>query len=150
MPAIEHNGCLWRAMEDTCPEIKRGRDFRALVLSAPADSSSLNNAFGGWLEGNAAVAPDGSVVDLPCVDYRKRDGEYAAIVRTPDDKREASFSPDNLALFPGGRKKYTICRDPADRTYLTLWNAVAPENRNYHVARARHPPILVKSRDARD
>ena len=168
MPVVEHNGRLWRAMEDMYPEIKWGRNFRALMLSAPVDADLLkadswticppiagdpawlNGAFGGWLEGNALVAPDESVVDLLRVDYRAGDGEYAAMVRVSDDGREASFSLEDFVRFPGGCKKFTVRRDPSDGTYWTFSNAVAPGNEDYNVERARNLLVLMKSSDLRE
>jgi len=167
MPVVEQNGRLWRAMEDMYPEIKWGRNFRALTVSAEVDSDLLdagswtvstrlpgnpdwlNGDFGGWLEGNAVVDPDGHVVDILRVDYRKGDGEYAAIVRLSDDGTRGTFSPDDFVRFPGGCKKFTIRRDAADGTYWTLSNVVAKGYEDYNVERARNTLALMRSSDLR-
>ena len=91
MPVIEHAGRLWRSMEDPHPEITWGRALRAFVMSVPVDADLLqaeswrssmklacdtawlNGHFGGWLEGNAVVAPDGVVVDMLRVDCKASD-----------------------------------------------------------------------------
>ena len=167
MPVVEHDGKLWRAMEDMYPVQKWGRNFRALMFSASvdddlldarswtfseplaSDGSLLGGAFGGWLEGNAVVTPDGGIVDILRVDYRKGDGEYAAIVRVSPDGRTLSFTPDDFVRFPGGCKKFTIRRDPEDGTYWTLSNAVGPGHESYNVERARNLLVLMKSSDLR-
>ena len=82
MPVIEHNGRLWRAFEWRNPPIAWGINYRAGMLSAPADSDLLNSAswisteflsssrlwnggdMGAWLEGNAVVTPGGEMVDV--------------------------------------------------------------------------------------
>ena len=135
VPVVEHAGRLWRAMED---EASGAREFRPFMVSAradsdllradnwtmsarlPGDSSWLGGEFGGWLEGNAVVGPDGHMVDILRVDYRKGGGEYAAIVRVSDDGREASFNSNDFVRFPGGCKKFSIRRDPVEGTYWTL------------------------------
>ncbi len=165
VPVVEHDGRLWRAMED---EISGAREFRAFMVSAgtdsdlldaeswttstrlPGDPSLLSGEFGGWLEGNAVVGQDGHMVDILRVDYRKGGGEYAAIVRISDDGRESSFSPDDFVLFPGGCKKFTIRRDPVDGTYWTLSNMVADGFEEYNVERARNLLVLMKSSDLRE
>ncbi|TVQ19838.1 MAG: exo-alpha-sialidase [Spirochaetaceae bacterium] len=165
VPVVEYGGRLWRAMED---EVKGAREFRAFMVSAAADSdlmdatswttstrlardpSWLGGGFGGWWEGNAVVGPDGHVVDILRVDYRKGDGEYAAIVRIFDDGKQASFTTDDLVRFPGGCKKFTIRRDPRDGTYWTLSNMVAEGFEDYNVERARNLLVLMKSSDLRE
>ena len=165
VPVVEHNGRLWRAMED---ETRGAREFRALVVCADAESDLLDadnwtistrlprdpfwlgGNSGGWWEGNAVVAPDGHVVDVLRVDYRKGDGEYAAIVRVSDDGRQATFSTEDFVRFPGGCKKFTIRRDPRDGTYWTLSNAIGPGHESYNVERARNLLVLMKSGDLRE
>src|SRR5690606_17282690 len=87
MPVIEHGGRLWRAMERRVPASGWAPNFRAGMMSIPADGdlldasqwrfsnllpgqpSWLGGGFGGWLEGNAVVDPAGNLVNLLRVDH---------------------------------------------------------------------------------
>ncbi|MGH9342799.1 MAG: sialidase family protein, partial [Terriglobia bacterium] len=91
VPIVQKNGRVWRAMEFH-PAGPWGH-FKAFVLSAPANSNLLdpknwsmteqlpypqNESEGDtWLEGNAVIAPDGSILDILRVD----DIEKAAILK---------------------------------------------------------------------
>ncbi len=65
-------------------------------------------------EGNAVVAPDGSIVDMLRVDQRER----VAILRLSG--KELKF--DRFIYFPGGSKKFTIRFDPQTKLYWSLVN----------------------------
>lgn len=138
MPVVIHNGRIWRTMEDEQGGDRWGHWFRALMMSAPVDAdplvaanwtstnaiardpSWLGGRFGGWLEGNAVVAPDGRMVNILRV--AGLEGK-AAVVRISDDGKKASFDPDSGFLdFPGGTKKFLIRRDPRSGTYWALSN----------------------------
>ncbi len=168
MPVVEQRGRLWRAMEDMHPEAKWGVNFRAFMMSAPADADLLRAAswtssnrlrvdqrwldgrFGGWLEGNAVVDPDGNVVDVLRADYRVGDRELAAIVRIDPSGRRASFDPErDFVELPGGCKKFTIRFDGESRLYWTLSNIMTPESRGYNVERTRNTLALLSSPDLR-
>ena len=168
MPVVEHDGRLWRAMEDMYPTVKWGVNFRALIASADADkdllsadswtltnpvacnTAWLDSTFGGWLEGNAVVNPAGGVVDMLRVDYREGDGEYAAIVSISEDGREAGFREEDFVRFPGGCKKFSVRKDPVSDGYWTLSNIVAPGFEEYNVERTRNTLALMRSKDLRD
>lgn len=82
VPVIEHDGRVWRAVEEVVNDLKWPRHFAALMLSAPAgadllDARNWTRSNGvtftetwlpgrrpGWLEGNAVVTPEGGVVDF--------------------------------------------------------------------------------------
>jgi len=138
VPILAHNGRLWRAMERRQPPTGWGITFCAGMFSAPEDADLLNATnwttsnflpgdaqwlggdFGGWLEGNAVLTPDGRVVDLLRVDNSHLP-EKAAIVDITQDGRTASFNPETgFVDFPGGAKKFTIRFDPVTRMYWTL------------------------------
>ncbi len=158
VPVVEHNGRLWRAMEYH-PEGPWG-SFQAFVLSAPIDADLLDakswtfterlpfpaDASPGknWLEGNAVVAPDGSLLDVLRVD----NVEKAAIVRVDGNK----LIFDHLVDFPGGSKKFTIRFDPASRRYWTLSNPALPqyELSATNPASVRNTLVLMSSADLAD
>jgi iduronate 2-sulfatase len=138
MPVIEHDGRIWRAMEDAHTSNNWGERYRALMLSARADADlldpaswTLSNAiaretqwlpdgFRAWLEGNAVADPNGNLVNILRVDNTTVP-EKAAIVRISKDGKTATFNPEkDIIDFPGGSKKFTIRKDPAGPGYWTL------------------------------
>ncbi len=152
VPVVEHGGRLWRAVEDAMGGTRWGERYRARMLSAPLDADLLEAAawtvsnpvardpqwlggkFGGWLEGNAVVTPEGEVVNVLRVDVPALP-ELAAIVRVSADGKTAGFDPAaGFVAFPGGAKKFTIRKDPAGPGYWAL-ASIVPER----FARAGHP-----------
>lgn len=144
VPMIEHNGRLWRAFEDASNGEKWGERYCAGMLSIPVDADPLraenwtfsnfiardpqwlDGKFGGWLEGNAVVAPDGSMVNVLRVDTPGCP-EKAAIVTISPDGKTAAFDPATGFIdFPGGAKKFTIRRDGPDGLYWSL-ATIVPE-----------------------
>jgi len=144
MPVIEHDGRIWRAMEDAHTSNKWGERYRARMLSAPAATDlldpaswTLSNAlaretawlpdgFRAWLEGNAVVDPNGNLVNILRVDVTTVP-EKAAIVRISKDGKTATFDPEkDIIDLPGGSKKFTIRKDPAGPGYWTL-ASIVPE-----------------------
>ena len=123
---VEHAGRLWRAFENVDIHQPWGAHFRAGILSVPPNADLLNRAnwtfsnflprnpewlngdFGGWLEGNAVVAPGGHVVDVLRVDVSKLP-EKAAIVHVSADGSKVSFDPSTGFInFRGGATKFSI------------------------------------------
>lgn len=168
VPVVVHQGRIWRAMEDAVGPGGWGTHFRAFMMSAPADANLLNadnwtasnrlgrdpqwleGKFGGWLEGNAVVTPEGQIVDILRVDYRSG-SEKAAIVRISRGGREATFDPrTDFVDFPGGAKKFTIRYDPASNMYWTLSNPVLPGHKDPDPARVRNAVALMRSADLRE
>lgn len=138
MPVIEHRGRLWRAVEDASNGTKWGERYQACVASAPVDAdlldarswtisnplrrdgSWLGGKFGGWLEGNTVVDPQGDIVDMLRVDVPDLP-EKAALVKISADGRISTFAPDKGFIdFPGGAKKFSIRKDPSGIGYWTL------------------------------
>ena len=167
MPIVIHNGLIWRAMEDEKGGESWCRMFRAFMLSAPVDAdllkasswtasnalghdpSYLGGRFGGWLEGNAVVAPDGQIVNILRTDFRDVP-EKASIVRISADGQTATFDPERDFIdFPGGCKKFVIRRDPTDGRYWTLANAILPQHAGGNVERIRNAAVLMSSTDLR-
>lgn len=167
MPVVEHNGRLWRAMEDTEDTTVWGKYYRAFMLSMPVDAdpllasswtgsrrvahdpSLLNGTFNAWLEGNAVVTPKGGIVDILRVDTH--DGGKAAIVEISADGKQANFDPaSGIVDFPGGAKKFVIRYDPKSHLYWTLTNWVPPSYQTgKHMAGIRNTLALASSPDLR-
>jgi hypothetical protein len=165
-PVVLHAGRLWRAMEDTKAGGGWGKHFRAFMMSVPEDAdllkasnwtfsnplardpSWLGGNFGGWLEGNAVVTPEGGIVDVLRVDYPE--GGKAAMIEISKDGREARFDPaSGLIDFPGGAKKFTIRFDPKSRRYWSLTNYVPKDQRGPKAASIRNTLALTSSADLR-
>lgn len=168
VPVVVHRGRIWRAWEEATPGKKWGENFKACVMSAAEDADLLNakswtrtNAiardpqwlggkFGGWLEGNAVLTPEGKIVDILRVDD-KPEGETAAIVRISDDGTKATFDPEkDFIHFPGGSKKFTIRFDAMSKLYWSLSNYIPPEFRGPTPAGTRNTLALVSSPDLRN
>lgn len=171
-PVVEHGGRLWRAFEKVNIHLPWGLQFLAGMLSVPANANLLvrsnwtfsnfiprnpqwlDGDFGGWLEGNAVVAPDGNVVDVLRVDVSHLP-ELAAIVPISANGRKASFNPaTGFIHFRGGATKFTIRPDPRGHGYWSLTDIVTPQTAGdigSHVkpAHIRNTLALVYSPDLR-
>jgi hypothetical protein len=170
MPVLEHNGRLWRAMEDNGAGGGWGKHFRSYMLSAPGnadlldasqwrqsnpvarDASWLDGRFNGWLEGNAVVTPDGKLVNILRVDDPARDkGGEAAVVAVSDDGSRQSFDPKTgFIRFPGANTKFTIRFDPKSRKYWSVANYVPPRHETGNKGSIRNTMALTCSSDLRD
>ena len=168
VPVVEHDGRLWRAVEDAHTALKWGERYRARMMSAPVtsdlldakswtlssalarDASWLGGDFAAWLEGNAVVDPQGGIVNVLRVDNSQLP-EKAAIVRISKDGTTATFdAAKDFIDFPGGAKKFTIRKDPSEPGYWSL-ATIIPER---HAAAGRPGGIrntlaLVHSQDLR-
>lgn len=167
MPVVEHQGRLWRAMEDGDGPGGWGSHFRAFMMSAPADADLLNakswtstnrlgreaswleGKFGGWLEGNAVVTPQGQIVDILRADT-KTQPEKAAIIEVSSDGKQMSFDPATGFIdFPGGAKKFSIRHDAQSGHYWSLVNWCLPKYAGEQASRVRNTVALVRSADLR-
>lgn len=166
VPVVEHAGRVWRGVEDVIPGAGWPGQFRTLMTSAPADADLLDaknwtftNAiasnplwlgakFGGWLEGNAVVAPGGAgVVNVLRVDYRDVP-EKAAIISVSRDGHSAYFralADETLVDFPGGSKKFTIRYDPQSKAFWSLTNWAQPRDGVGDVLQLRNTLALARS-----
>jgi hypothetical protein len=168
VPMAIHRGRIWRGMENTHGPGGWAQYFQAFMMSAPlgadllkADSWTCTNPlghnpewlggkFGGWLEGNAVVTPDGHIVDILRVDYRP-EGETAAMIRISDDGKIATFDPQTgFIRFPGGAVKFTIRRDPKTKFYWSLSNPIPPQHSGPDPGRIRNTLALIRSHDLRN
>ncbi len=166
MPMLVHNGRLWRAMEDASGGKLWGLRYMPMVISAPLEADllkrsswTLSNAlhgdvkwldgqWGGWLEGNAVLTPEGHVVDILRVQTKA--GGKAAIVHISDDGKRASFDPAKDHIdFPGGAKKFTIRYDEQTKRYWSLTNPVPPIFAQDTAGGTRNTLGLVSSADLR-
>ena len=171
VPFLEHDGRLWRAMEDAMGPIKKwGKRYGAFMLSMPLeadpmkaanwissnvlrhDSTYLNNGFGGWIEGNAVLSPTGEMLDILRVDHKASLDEKAAFVKISPDGKTASFDvTSGFVPFPGGSKKFTIRYDPKSKLYWTLTNyipqAFKQANAGKNPASLRNTQALCSSKD---
>lgn len=163
-PVIQHEGRIWRAMEDAGGE---GRDFSAFVMSAPEgsdllcsdswrctnrihqDRSLLDGGLLEWLEGNVVVDPEGRVVNVLRVSGWMVP-EKAAILPVDAEGLALTFDPrTDFVDLPGGDKKFTIRWDAASGRYLALTNHVADPAVVGRGIRARNSLHLVSSPDLR-
>jgi hypothetical protein len=173
MPVLEHQGRLWRAMEDREGRESRGgaggwaNPFRSMVLSVsvdadlldasqwtrssalPSEQDWLDGQFGGWLEGNAVATPEGNVVNILRADRRPQGGK-AAVIEISADGKTATFDPATGFIdFPGGCKKFSIRRDAETGFYWSLSNYMQEKDRNDIAERIRNTLALLVSKDLR-
>lgn len=172
MPLIEHDGRLWRAMEDASGEIKQwGKrygtfmmhiDKNADLMKAPNwthsnvllyDSAMLGGSFLAWIEGNAVLTPQGNIVNILRVNSRNYAlEEKAAVVEISADGLTAEFdTATGFIAFPGGSKKFTLRFDPVTKQYWTIANYVPGEIKNAYPGRnpasIRNTQALFSSKD---
>jgi hypothetical protein len=167
MPVALHDGRIWRAFEDAMGGTSWGARYRARMMTAPVDADLLkqeswtmsnplprdpawlDGAFGGWLEGNAVVTPEGEMVNILRVACPA--GGKAAIVRVSKDGKTVRFDPErDIIDFPGGAKKFTIRHDRQTNAYWTLANPVLPKHAGQaSAASIRNTLALMSSEDLR-
>lgn len=174
MPFIIHQGRLWRAMENAMGPIKVwGKRYGSFMMSIPLDknpmqaanwtstnvlpfdSTYFQGAFGGWIEGNAVVGPDGAVWNILRVDYKTSSQEFAAMVNISKDGKQATFDRNSGFIpFAGGSKKFTIRYDSTSHLYWTLSNIIPEEvklaNPGKNPASIRNTLALSYSKDLKD
>ena len=175
MPVLEHDGRLWRGVEDASGGTEWGKRYGPVVISAPVESDLLDRAswrftnvvprdpdwlggrFVGWLEGNAVADAEGNVLDVLRVEagpLAPGERERAAIVRVGADGTRASFDASTGFIdFPGGAKKFAIRRDPAPGkpVWWSIASAAPPSLAGKgKPAAVRNTLVLLRSENLRD
>lgn len=166
MPFVEHDGRLWRAFEDASFGEGWGERFGAFMMSIPVDADPLEaknwtasnvlerssewlpSGCKAWLEGNALVAPDGSIVDLLRVQSDDGVDARGALIHVSADGTRANFDPSRDFIdMPGGITKFTVRRDPTTGAYYSLVNYVADPAHRSRGLGARNTLHLARSDD---
>jgi hypothetical protein len=170
MPMVIHNGRIWRAIENAKSEsTKWGIRYSAMVISASLDADLLNSTswtatnflthnpsyldgrFGGWIEGNAAVTPEGKMIDMLRVATSEKGRELAAIVTVSDDGTSASFDPATGFIdFVGGARKFSIRYDEKSHLYWTISNMITKEFSDRDAGSIRNTLVLKSSSDLKN
>ncbi|MDD3078812.1 MAG: polysaccharide deacetylase family protein [Paludibacter sp.] len=162
-PVVFHKGRVWKAMENQ-GKVDGWGPFGAFMMSADENADLLNAAnwtisnelqyVAGaidawtWLEGNAVIAKDGSMVDVLRLHYTP-DNE-AGIIKISDNGTTATFDPQTgISHLPGALKKFTIHYDSISNKYWTLSNYVLPADTNQGISleRVRNTMALCWSED---
>lgn len=167
MPMVIHNNRIWRAVENAKSYTTTwGKRYSAMVISAPVgadllnaaswtitncmpyDSTYLNGKFGGWLEGNAVVTPDGKMIDFLRVQTSEKGRDMAAIVKIGEDGSTASFDPATGFIdFIGGARKFSIRYDEKSKCYWTIANMIRDEFSEMDAGSVRNTLVLKSSPD---
>jgi mannose-6-phosphate isomerase-like protein (cupin superfamily) len=131
VPVVVHGGRIYRAFEYH-PAGPWG-SFEAFIMSAPVDadlttaaswtfSKRLSFPVGDegdtWLEGNAVVAPDGSILDV----LRVNNQQHVAILKLQGQELKL----DKFVDFPGGATKFVIRFDPTSKLFWAVSNPALP------------------------
>lgn len=165
VPVVFHANRIWRAMEDGEGGKEWGKRFRSLMMSASidadlltaenwtltnrisGDTTWLEGNFGGWLEGNAVVTPDGQMMNILRIAVL-HPPEKAAVISISPDGYKAEFDPSTGFIdFPGGAKKFTIRFDADSGCYWSLVNYAKPEFLRLKPSEVRNTLALTRSTD---
>jgi hypothetical protein len=160
-PILFHHGYIWKAMEDQGKADGWG-PFRAFIMSINENSNLLDAEnwiisnklqytagavdASTWLEGNAVIAKNDSIVDVLRLNYNKDD--EAAVIKVSGNGEKISYnSQTGIAHIPGACKKFTINYDSISNRYWTLSNYVLPKDRGGNLERTRNTLALCWSKD---
>ena len=169
MPMVYWKGRLCRAFENAKSSTTEwGKRYSAGVISVPEgadllkasswtttnflpfDSTYLEGKFGGWLEGNAVVTPEGRLVDFLRVATSEKGRDLAAVVQISEDGSAASFDPSSGFFdFDGGSRKFSIRYDELSGRYWTISNMISKEYDSLPAGSVRNTLILKSSKDLR-
>jgi mannose-6-phosphate isomerase-like protein (cupin superfamily) len=131
VPVVFHNGRIYRAFEfhPTGP----WGSFQAFMMWAEIGSDLTNPSSWSfsnrlsfpvgdegdtWLEGNAVLAPDGSILDV----LRVNNQQHVAILKLSG----STLKLERFVDFPGGATKFSIRYDPVSKLYWALTNPALP------------------------
>jgi hypothetical protein len=170
MPVVLHKGRLWRALENAKSTTTAwGKRYGAMVISAPVDadllkaenwkasnfltydSTYLDGKFGGWLEGNFVVSPEGKMIDFLRVATSELGRDLAAIINISEDGATTSFDPATGFIdFVGGARKFTIRRDEKTGRYWTICNMIGKKFRDMPAGSVRNTLVIKSSTDLKN
>ncbi len=170
MPMVVWHGRLCRAFENARSSTTVGGiRYSAMVISAPVDanllaaaswtttnylscdSTYLKGKFGGWLEGNAVVTPEGELIDFLRVETSEKGRDMAAIVTISEDGKTASFDQATGFLdFIGGARKFSIRYDESSKRYWTIANMITKEFASLPAGKVRNTLVLKSSADLKN
>jgi hypothetical protein len=170
VPMVVYHGRLCRAFEYAKSTTTAwGKRYSAMVISAPldadllaasnwtvtnilpCDTTYLNGKFGGWIEGNAVITPEGKLVDFLRVEVKGPGRDMAAVVNIGDDLKTASFDPTTGFLnFAGGARKFTIRYDEISKRYWAITNLIKPEFASLPAGKVRNTLVLQSSSDLKN
>ncbi|TVQ19839.1 MAG: exo-alpha-sialidase [Spirochaetaceae bacterium] len=161
MPVVSHAGRLWRTME-FAPHAER-LFWRTFMLSIGEDADLLDRAswvqsemiehpwsHSQWIEGNALVDRDGSVVNLLRTNFRGGLSEHAvahvdraALVHVSGDGLRLVHHPDyDIITMPGGGTKFTVRLDSVSDRYWALVNKqLDPPSRRNRLSLVSSPDL---------
>lgn len=139
VPVVEHEGRIWRAMEEMLEPVAWPESLAALLISASVQDDLLDPASWtrtpalpfdqadpgtGWMEGNVVIGPAGAVLIVLRVEVQG-EREHAAFLRY--EPGQNVLVRQGLRPFPGGSKKFTIRFDAVSGRYWSLVNDVLGE-----------------------
>ena len=170
MPMVVWHGRLCRAFENARSSTTVGGiRYSAMVISAPVDanllaaaswtttnylscdSTYLKGKFGGWLEGNAVVTPEGELIDFLRVETSEKGRDMAAIVTISEDGKTASFDQATGFLdFIGGARKFSIRYDESSKRYWPIANMITKEFASLPAGKVRNTLVLKSSADLKN
>ena len=170
MPMVIYKCRLCRAIENASSTTTAwGKRYSAMVISAPVDadllvasnwtttnfltydSNYLNGNFGGWIEGNAVVTPEGKLIDFLRVETKETGRDMAAIVNISEDLKSASFdSLTGFLDFAGGARKFSIRYDDISKRYWAITNQITSEFALLPAGKVRNTLVLQSSLDLRN
>ncbi len=170
MPMVIFQGRLCRAIENASSTTTAwGKRYSAMIISAPLhadllvasnwitsnfltyDANYLDGNFGGWIEGNAVVTPDGKLIDFLRVETKEAGRDLAAIVNISEDLKTASFdSLTGFLDFAGGARKFSIRYDESSKLYWAITNRITPEFASLPAGQVRNTLVLQSSPDLRN
>jgi hypothetical protein len=117
----------------------------------PYDSTYLEGKFGGWLEGNVTITPEGNLVDILRVATSEKGRDLVAVVNISEDGLIASFNPSTGFIdFVGGAREFSIRYDERSKRYWTITNMVTDGFFDMDAGSIRNTLVLKSSSDLKN
>lgn len=169
VPVVVYNNRIWRAVEYAASSYASwGKRYSAMVFSAGInddlldsgkwqetnfltyDSTYLEGKFGGWIEGNVVVSPDGKLVNILRVATSETGRDLAAVTTLSKDGKLEFDRESGFMEMPGGSKKFTIRYDSLTNRYWALVDYVLPRFKNLQASSVRNTLVLMSSADLKN